>query len=331
LPKVLIIIALDRAAAQPPIDPGARALHHGAMTQPDILCIGSVLWDIIGRAPVHMRAGSDVPGRITRLPGGVAMNIAMTLVNFGLTPALLSAIGRDAEGEALITEARHMGMITEYIYRSDDLPTDTYMAIEGANGLIAAIADAHSLEQAGIKILRALSDARLGSADSPWAGLVALDGNLTRDLLGDIANSPLFAASDLRVAPASPGKADRLLALVGHPSATLYVNLEEAGLLCQTTFATASVAATALLARGVHRVLVTDGGNIAAEGQNTQIGAPVLRSAQPPAVMVTRVTGAGDTFMAAHIASEIQGMDAQSALERALNAAATYVSGGTPS
>ncbi len=46
---------------------------------PDILCIGSVLWDIIGRSPAAMRLGSDVPGRITRLPGGVAMNIAMTL------------------------------------------------------------------------------------------------------------------------------------------------------------------------------------------------------------------------------------------------------------
>ena len=61
---------------------------------PDILCIGSVLWDVIGRATVHMQAGADVPGRITRLPGGVAMNIAMTLRRFGVTPAILTAIGR---------------------------------------------------------------------------------------------------------------------------------------------------------------------------------------------------------------------------------------------
>jgi len=45
---------------------------------PPILCIGSVLWDIIGRAPRAMRQGSDVAGRITQLPGGVALNIAMT-------------------------------------------------------------------------------------------------------------------------------------------------------------------------------------------------------------------------------------------------------------
>lgn len=52
----------------------------------DILCIGSVLWDVIGRSDRSMRLGSDVPGRIVRVPGGVAMNIAMALSRFGLQP-----------------------------------------------------------------------------------------------------------------------------------------------------------------------------------------------------------------------------------------------------
>lgn len=291
----------------------------------DIICIGSVLWDVIGRASSHMRVGSDVPGRITRLPGGVAMNIAMTLRRFDMTPTLLTAIGRDNEGEELIAEALRMGMICDYVYRSDDLPTDVYMAVEGANGLIAAIADAHSLEAAGDKILIPLGNGRLGSADTPFAGPVALDGNLTTELLQTIATSPLFAQADLRVAPASPGKAERLLALQGHPTATFYVNLEEAGLLCQTTFDTSPDAAKALIKRGAHRVLVTDGGNPAAEAT----GADII-TLPPPSVLVTRVTGAGDTFMAAHIASEAQGMAREAALARALQAAATYVSGENP-
>ena len=292
---------------------------------PDILCIGSVLWDVIGRTASHMRVGSDVPGRITRLPGGVAMNIAMTLRRFGMTPALLTAIGRDAEGEELMLEATRMGMDCAHVYRSDDLPTDVYMAIEGANGLIAAVADAHSLEAAGEKILRPLANGALGSADTPFDGPVALDGNLTVELLQTIASSPLFAKADLRVAPASPGKAERLLALLGHPSATLYVNLEEAGLLCQTSFADSATAAAGLIKRGAHRVLVTVGGKSASEGRSGDI-----ITQTPPAVMVTRVTGAGDTFMAAHIVSESQGMERAAALTRALDAAATYVSGETP-
>lgn len=294
-------------------------------TSPDILCIGSVLWDVIGRTPYSMRVGSDVPGRIIRLPGGVALNIAMTLVKFGLRPALLSVVGQDSQGDALLAEARAMGLITDHLYRSEDLPTDSYMAIEGAGGLVAAIADAHSLEQAGGKILRPLEDGSLGTAEAPWEGPIALDGNLTEELLRVIATSPLFAKADLRVAPASPGKAERLTALLGHPSATLYVNIEEAGLLCHTDLESAEEAAWGLLARGASRALVTDGGRMAADAT-----ADGVLTATPPEVMVTRVTGAGDTFMAAHIASEVEGTNRKEALDRALHAAASYVSGEAP-
>ena len=296
------------------------------MSKPaDIICIGSVLWDVIGRAPLSMRQGSDVPGRITRLPGGVAMNIAMTCARFDLTPALLTAIGRDPEGDELITACNMRGMITDTVYRSDDLPTDRYMAVEGANGLIAAIADAHSLERAGAKILRPLKDGTLATADAPYAGPVALDGNLTVELLDEIATSPLLAQADLRVAPASPGKARRLAPFLTHGRGTLYVNLEEAGLLCEASFDTSMAAALALTARGAARVLVTDGGGTASEA----IGNDVI-SATPPQVLVTRVTGAGDTFMAAHIAAELRGAARDAALKDALTAAATYVSGQGP-
>ncbi len=288
---------------------------------PDILCIGSVLWDIIGRAETTMRHGSDLPGRITRLPGGVALNIAMALARFGLTPALISAVGRDAEGDELIAACVVRGLDTDHIYRSDDLPTDQYMAVEGTNGLIAAIADAHSLEAAGAKILRPFAD---GTLASPYRGAVALDGNLTLDLLSEMARSPLLAQADLRVAPASPGKAMRLSPFLQTRRGTLYVNLEEAGLLCQTTFDTSPAAATGLLARGAARAVVTDGGNPATVAQ-----ADAMITQDPPPVAVTRVTGAGDTFMAAHIAGELRGLAPEAALAFALSAAAQYVSGET--
>ena len=291
-----------------------------------VLCIGSVLWDIIGRCPAEMRRGSDMPGRITRLPGGVAMNIAMTLARFGLKPDLLSAVGRDPEGDELITACTHLGCRTGHVYRSDDLPTDRYMAVEGSNGLIAAIADAHSLEAAGDKILRPLMDGTLGSREAPYQGAIALDGNLTLSLLAEIARDPAFSKAKLHVAPASPGKAERLRPFLNATRGTLYVNLEEAGLLCQTTFTNSEEAAVALIARGAARVLVTDGGASASEA--SVAGDAITQ--HPPRVSVARVTGAGDTFMAAHIAAEARGEDRQAALASALQAAATYVSGDSP-
>ena len=293
------------------------------MERPDILCIGSVLWDVIGRTPLPMRLGMDLPGRITRVPGGVALNIAMTLRRFGLTPALLSAVGRDAEGEELLAACRNLGLRMGAVYLSDDLPTDRYMAVEGANGLVAAIADAHSLEAAGARILAPLRNGTFGSDDDPWDGPVALDGNLTEQLLAEIARAPSFRRADLRVAPASPGKAERLVPLLGHPQATFYVNLEEAGLISKTAPAESSEAARAMLDAGAARVLVTDGGRSACHGDGEGI-----ISVAPPPVMVTRVTGAGDTFMAAHIAAELRGEATAHALSTAVRAAAEFVAGG---
>ncbi|WP_425070200.1 PfkB family carbohydrate kinase [Sagittula sp. S175] len=292
---------------------------------PDILCIGSVLWDVIGRATLHMQVGSDVPGRITRLPGGVALNIAMTLARFGLRPALLSAVGRDLQGDELVKECQALGLDTSHLYLSEDLPTDRYMAIEGANGLVAAIADAHSLEAAGSKILRPLTQGPLGDTQTPYPGLIALDGNLTESLLAEIAESPAFARADLRIAPASPGKALRLMPFLRAGRGTLYVNLEEAGLLCQCQFDTAGQGAQALLGRGAARAVVTNGGDSCADAT-----AESLIEQAPPKVLVTRITGAGDTFMAAHIAAERAGQDREAALSRALKAAAAYVSGDLP-
>ncbi|MBR9894734.1 kinase [bacterium] len=289
---------------------------------PDILCIGSVLWDVIGRSASHMRQGSDVPGRITRLPGGVALNIAMTLARFGLRPALLSAVGQDPEGHELAEACEKLGCDTRFLYRSEDLPTDRYMAVEGANGLIAAIADAHSLERAGSRILRPLSDGTLGTPQTPFTGSVALDGNLKETLLDEIVRDAAFAKADMRIAPASPGKAERLMPFLRAGRGVLYVNLEEAGLLCQDSFKSAPEAAAKLIKRGAARAVVTNGGDAACDAT-----ADGLVAERPPEVLVTRVTGAGDTFMAAHIVAELRGAARAEALSLALDAAAAYVSG----
>ncbi|MEM9250463.1 MAG: PfkB family carbohydrate kinase [Pseudomonadota bacterium] len=290
--------------------------------KPDILCIGSVLWDTIGRTDHTMKVGHDVPGRIERLPGGVALNIAMACLSEGMRPALLTVLGRDSEGRGLADACAAMGLITDHITWSDELPTDQYMAIEAESGLVAAIADAHSLEEAGELILSPLTDGALADSKVPWRGLVALDGNLSEALFARIAHSDLFADADLRVAPASPGKAKRLAPLLQHPRATVYLNRVEAGLLCGCDFEDAPTAARMLCEKGARRVLVTDGSAALAEAD----AEGTLIALVPPQVSVVRVTGAGDTFMASHIAAEAQGGSGTAALEEALAATALYIS-----
>ena len=290
---------------------------------PDILCIGAVLWDVIGRTAIAMHPGDDVPGRIVRAPGGVALNIAATLAARGLRPAMLSAVGQDGAGDDLLRAVAALGIDCAHIHRHPRLPTDVYMAIEAAGALVAAIADAHTLEAAGEAILAPLADGRLGSAAAPWAGLVAVDGNLSERLLAVVATSALFARADLRLAPASPGKATRLRLLLGHPGATLYVNRAEAGLIAGTVLPDSAAAATALRGQGAARVLVTDG-----PGPVAMAGPEGLLIALPRAVDVVRVTGAGDAFMAGHLLAERRGLGLTAALQAALDTAAAHMSKG---
>lgn len=285
-------------------------------TKPDIICIGSLLWDVIGKSAATMRIGHDVPGHIIRIPGGVAMNVAMAAKRFGLRPAVLSAIGQDAAGEELLAQSRALGLDVDHVYRSVDDPTDQYMAIEAAGTLIAAIADAHSLERAGAAILAPLFD--LATPATP----VIVDGNLTETLLTDLATAPEYAALDLRIVPASPGKARRLLPFVLASRATLYLNLIEANIILDADHQTSAGAAAALVAKGAHRVLITDGPKAA-----TDANAQDLISATPEPVPVARVTGAGDTFLAGHITAEMQQGTRAATLAEALHQAGRYVAG----
>ncbi|MFC0199203.1 PfkB family carbohydrate kinase [Paracoccus rhizosphaerae] len=283
---------------------------------PDVLCIGAMLWDVIGRAPRRMAPGADVPGRIRHLPGGVALNVAVALARWGLAPAVLSAVGRDPEGEALVAEANRLGVLTDRLTRDAGLPTDCYMGIEDSEGLIAAIADAHSLEQAGAAILSPLDVL-------DWTGPVVLDGNLTQDLLDAIARDRRLARADLRVVPASPGKAERLEPLIAARRGCFYLNRLEAEILAGRACPDAASAAEAVVARGAARVLVTDGPNPAAEA----MAGGVTLTHCPPSVTVARVTGAGDCFLAAHLSAELNNLPRDAALTRAVEASAAHVSG----
>jgi len=290
---------------------------------PRVLCIGAVLWDVIGRIEGAMARGDDRPGRIVRLPGGVALNIARGLARAGLRPVLLGAVGDDPEGAALLAAAAAQGLDATALTRLPGFPTDRYLAIEDGRGLVAAVADARTLEAAGTAILAPLADGRLAGPGQPWRGAAVLDGNLPGPLLTAIAAHPGLAGTQLRLVPASPGKAGHLVALMRAPQAVLVVNRVEAGLMLGRRFGSAATAAAALVAAGAARALVTDGARGAAEAMAG--AATLVRPA--PRVDVVRVTGAGDAFLAGHLAAELGGAGREAALVSAIAAAAAHVAG----
>lgn len=100
------------------------------------------------------------------------------------------------------------------------------------------------------------------------------------------------------------------------------MNREEANLLSGAEALEAETAARALIGLGAARVIVTDGLSEAVD-----MCAAQCHRARPPQVDPQRVTGAGDTLMAVHIAAELRGADRADALENANQAAARFVAG----
>lgn len=286
-----------------------------------IISIGSVMWDIIGKSAIVTERGDDVPGIISREPGGVAFNIAHNLVSHGRRPILLSAIGRDPEGSDLISTCLNLGFDMDHIYRPSDLPTDHYIGIEDPNGLVLAIAQTSTVEICSNKLIRPLLNGTLGSMTAPFKGTIIIDTNLATKTLADIANSPEFSECDIKLAAASPYKAKRLLPFLGRPNCTIYCNLNEAETICQSTFTTSREAVEHLLQRGAARAVVTNGTKAVSEGGQLS----GIITALPSAVSVKRVTGAGDVFMASHLNAELMGCSREQALDRALLAAKQHI------
>ncbi|MEM9012153.1 MAG: PfkB family carbohydrate kinase [Pseudomonadota bacterium] len=287
-----------------------------------ILCIGAAHWDIIAHAHEALHPGADVAGHVEQRPGGVALNIASALASRSVRPILLSVVGEDAPGRALIAAAEARGVNCQFI---TELPhaTDSYIAIETAQGeLFAATADCALLEAAGAAFLEPLRDGRLSSFGNPFPGMVIVDGNLGAMAIQELAESDLLAEADIRLAPASPSKARRLLPLLAGGRVTVYANVAEAEALAGTPLPHADAAATALRELGARAALVTDGPRPAAycRGDRTIF-------ALPPPVRARTATGAGDVLVAAHITAETTAATDWDALRRALRVAAWHVAG----
>ena len=289
--------------------------------KPQIFCVGSIVWDIIGRSKIKMPFGADRPGNIIIVPGGVALNLAMKLRKNNMKVAIIGVIGNDTAGKELLEQIHQRGITTEHLCILKDVPTDIYMAVEGTNGLIGAIADFRTLENHEEQILTSLQNVITKLNDGNSLPIIALDGNLSESLLSKFNSDTLFRSLDIRNAPASPGKAKRLKSCLNGNIKTIYVNLEEANLMLNQTFLSSRAAAKALAVNNSTRVIVTNGPE-----NVTLITDDKLVSAKPPKVKVRRITGAGDIFMASHIQAEMEGYKHLDAIEFALNQTAKYIS-----
>lgn len=74
----------------------------------DVLCIGEVLWDVLGDQ---------------RKPGGAPMNVALHLSRLNIPTQMVSRVGQDMHGETLLQFLDSEGLTTNHIQVDPELPT----------------------------------------------------------------------------------------------------------------------------------------------------------------------------------------------------------------
>lgn len=266
--------------------------------EPYVVVVGGANTDLKARSTGPVLAATSNPGRTTSSPGGVGRNIADNLARLGTATRLVSAVGDDALGDALLAATAAAGVDVDLVGRSAS-PTGTYTAVlDQAGELVVAVADMAATAEIGPAQVAVAADAVRGAA------LIVLDGNLPADTLVAALSLAAEAQVHVVVEPVSVPKA-RALVLGRHRVHTVTPNAAELEALTglpTATDAELAVAMPALHARSVDIVWVRLGerGSLLSHGRNLAI-----LDAVPTTVV--DVTGAGDAMTAAYCHALVQG------------------------
>jgi pseudouridine kinase len=293
-----------------------RRLLGRAYVLPDrrpVLCIGAANIDRKLRPAARLAMGTSNPARQEESFGGVARNIAENLARLGTPVELVTAVGNDAAGSALLAQAEGAGIDTRGTLRVDGA-SGTYTAVLDHDGEMAvALADMALYDQMTPQFFATRQQQRAAAA------LIVADLNLPLDAVAALVDDAgrdgvalvLVAVSEPKMArlpPLLPGV--RLLILnEGELAARVGRSLHgEADLLD---------ACRAVRAQGVQDLIVTRG----ARGVTHTTGTGVAHLQAQPAEVVD-VTGAGDAFAAAVCWSLSRDDDLRLACRRGLHLSA---------
>lgn len=272
-----------------------RKLLGRAYVLPDnrpVTCVGAANLDRKLRSLAPLALHTSNPASQGESFGGVARNIAENLARLGTAVALLTAIGNDSSGAALLAHAESLGIDTHGALRLPDAASGTYTAVLDADGdMVVALADMALYDRITPGFVAA-RQAQLASS-----ALVVADLNLPLDTVEAIvAEARRSEVALVLVAVSEPKMARLPRNLAG--VRLLILNAGELAARVGRTLdgdAAFETAMREVQAQGARDLIVTRG---AAGVLLTQADGSIARLAAPTAEVVD-VTGAGDAFAAA--------------------------------
>jgi pseudouridine kinase len=280
---------------------------------PDIVVIGGANIDIKAKVNEPNRLGTSNPGVVSMTAGGVGRNIAHNLARLGADVALISIVGRDVHGDAVLDQTRKAGVDVSRIVRSST-STGSYVAYLDHDGeLVTALNDMRCMEE----LTPQLVEAHAAMLDK--ARLVVADCNLPQETLNFVAE---LAGAKLVVEPVSVPKSRKLIeALKVAPLFLASPNFDQIDSLAGTRDIEAAFAY--MHGKGLRNVVIHAGPEGAFVSDGTDIDHV---EAQPPA-HIADVTGAGDAAVAGLVHGLLQGEPLAIAAARGQRLAGQVIAG----
>lgn len=259
--------------------------------------------------------GSSNPATGRTSFGGVARNVAENLVRLGVRAALVSVVGDDVPGRALLDDLDRLGVDSWGVRPLAGRTTSTYGAVLGPDGeLVLGVADMDTLDE--------LTPERIAeplSRVDPGAWVFA-DANLPSASQTRLATARRTRGFLLAVDTVSVAKAPRLPADLGAID-LLFTNIDEGRALLldrgRPVGTTPEEVADGLRAAGARSVVLT----IGADGQVVSTAEQTVRLPAVPASVVD-VSGAGDALVGATLADLVRGRSLVEAVRSGAAAAA---------
>jgi pseudouridine kinase len=265
--------------------------RHASSGQGPIVCIGAANLDRKLRSLAPLQMGTSNPAEAHESFGGVARNIAENLARLGAPVALMTAVGSDAAGAALLAHATAAGIDTHATLTLAGAPSGTYTAVlDGSGDMVVALADMGLYEQLTPAWLAAHAALRASAA------MVVADLNLPLDTVAALIAAANRDQAALVLVAVSVPKMARLPALLAGVRLVILNEGELAARLQRPLVTEQDIAAAcrALQGQGARDVVVTCG----ARGVFHTTAEGVAHLPAPHAEPVD-VTGAGDAFAAA--------------------------------
>jgi pseudouridine kinase len=112
-----------------------------------VVCIGGACIDRKYHVLSEAQFGTSNPARVRRSFGGVARNVAENLARLGVPAALLSVVGVDENGVALLEHGKRAGIDVSLMIRDSNYVTPEYGAVLTPHGDLAiGVADMDAID-----------------------------------------------------------------------------------------------------------------------------------------------------------------------------------------